>query len=350
MFNNLVINIACTTAASCFQETGSGIPVVVSYTPNFDASAFIKGNFTPGLTDVQDGSACSVCRRPPSSAFAIGSLYASGGSVTLNADSIGGGGKITANGSPIISVNNPTNASLILSGGAFIPSAAFGQVVYTGGARSVPASLTVNSNPAGTPTISINNSFVAPECGSGPELFITGDITNVNGLVTINNTTGSYGLAANLTAQQLNITVPNGVVAISATGPGGIYFGGRLAVLRVAKLHDVPGWQSPHHGQSERQHRGRLSRQLRRRLYGVVGMHAAQQREPDALCRHLAEQQRQNRRQLLRRLHCGGAIRTGRQLQQRRIPELARCRQHVAKATATIQRLGSRIRLFCPSP
>jgi len=225
IYNNLSITIACDYSAACLSAAPGGAPFSASYTNVFNGTTFVDTYFDPEVQNTLiNGLSGST------NAFSLGQLFASGGTVTLNADHITGGGNVTANGSPTISVNNASDANLILAGGAYIPVSAAGDIFFTGAASGFASgsSPQLQSNPSGIATIAINNSYnpaVNPPA-VGPALLIVGDITNVNGLVAVNNTLGSYGLSANLTGQQVNITVPNGSVAVSANDPSGMYIAG----------------------------------------------------------------------------------------------------------------------------
>ena len=225
IYNSLLITISCDNAASCLSVAPGGAPFSASYTNAFDGTQLINDHFLPAVRrPLTDGLSSSL------NAFSLGQLYASGGTVTLNADHITGNGAVTANGAPTISVNNQSSANLVING-AYISTAQVGDIFYTGAASgfATGSTPTFSTHPHGIATIAINNSYNPPDYDTsinGPTLLILGDVTNVNGLITVNNTLGSYGLSANMTGQQIQVTVPNGAVSISANDPSGIYIAG----------------------------------------------------------------------------------------------------------------------------
>jgi hypothetical protein len=86
-----------------------------------------------------------------------------------------------------------------------------------------------SSNPDATPSIIIDNAYSGSlDIGDkGPALLIGSDITNLGGLVSINNTLGSFGFSGQrIDSLQFNLTVPNGVVAVSSNGPNGMFNAG----------------------------------------------------------------------------------------------------------------------------
>ncbi len=52
---------------------------------------------------------------------------------------------------------------------------------------------------------------------------------------------GSYGQTANLSAQQLNVYVPNGAVAVSSTDPSGMYLVGAFPSTEWDSYMTYPG-------------------------------------------------------------------------------------------------------------
>ncbi|WP_049823998.1 leukotoxin LktA family filamentous adhesin, partial [Bradyrhizobium sp. WSM2254] len=223
IYNSLLITISC-NSVNCLTVAPGGAPFSYSYTNAFNGTQLVNTYFDP---EVRSTLINGLSSSP--NAFSIGQLFASGGTVTLNADHITGNGAVTAKGAPTISVNNQSDANLVING-AYISIAAVGDIFYTGSASGFAAGSTptLTRNPHGISTIAINNSYNPPDFSgtNGPTLLVLGDITNVNGVVTINNTLGSYGMSANLTGQQVQVTVPNGAVAVSANDPSGIYLAG----------------------------------------------------------------------------------------------------------------------------
>ena len=151
----------------------------------------------------------------PVPAYEIGAVSLSGGSVIINADKLTGTGTITAGGSPILSVVNNANAYLIIDG-VNVPESAGGNIVFTGAVGALPLSIHSNTiGGSGTPAINIENAYDgAPDAsGNGPGLFVVGAISNTTGSVALTNQTGSFASDASISAQQVSIYAPLGLVA-----------------------------------------------------------------------------------------------------------------------------------------
>jgi hypothetical protein len=173
--------------------------------------------------------------------FLLGQMYAAGGNVTINADrdQLSGTGHVTAYGSPTITVVNNSNAYLILAGGAYIPDVAGGRINFTGG-NGVAGTVHTSAQPGTVPGVTISNAF-DDGTFTGPALIVAGAITNLGGFVSISNKLGSYGQTANLSAQQLNVYVPNGAVAVSANDPSGMYIAGGFPSTEWLQYMVLPG-------------------------------------------------------------------------------------------------------------
>jgi len=142
-------------------------------------------------------------------------LYASGGDVTVNADTIQGSGTVTANGGPSINVTNDSPDYLLL-GAIDIPNIPGGQVNFTGAAR-MPGSQVFENTPSLQPTVTIDQAYSGYVGGvnSGPALFVTGPIDNPGGTVFITSIQGSYGQLSAINAQIVNFDIENGVFTVS---------------------------------------------------------------------------------------------------------------------------------------
>jgi len=156
----------------------------------------------------------------------LGNLYASGGVVTVNADTLSGNGSITANGSPTIKVINASPDYLVL-GAVTIPNTLAGSVLFTGRADQAAAAAAgitvVQAGPGSAPSVDIENTYTGSADGSsGPALFQIGNITNLGGPVKLYNATGSYGATGGVYANSVNISAPQGSVAINVPNPPGI--------------------------------------------------------------------------------------------------------------------------------
>jgi hypothetical protein len=203
------------------------VPFAKSYNPNFDAQSFIGTHFDPTDAILLKSGTSST----PVGAYTLGTLYASGGSVTVNAGTLTGAGTITAYGGPSITVTNNSPDYLVL-GAVNIPNIPGGQVNFTGAAGlSSDKSLVINQIGAtASPSVIINQAYngsVGSNGGNyGPALFLTGPITNLGGVVSITNVSGSLGQAATVYGQQVNISVPQGVTIVTIAPPGVYYAGG----------------------------------------------------------------------------------------------------------------------------
>ena len=205
----------------------SGAPTIASYNPTFDAAAYVNANYDP---DVATTLLAGIQSSGTVKAISLSQLFAAGGTVTINADTITGSGSLTSYGGPTIRLVNNSAAYLLLDGGAYIPNTPGAQIIYTGAAGAAQAgSLTIATHMGAGPNVNIDNAYDGASVGTsgyGPALFVAGGITNIGGGVVINNETGSYGLTGNINAQQVNITIPEGAVAISSLGPNGRFTAG----------------------------------------------------------------------------------------------------------------------------
>ncbi|KQO64195.1 hypothetical protein ASF22_21540 [Methylobacterium sp. Leaf87] len=223
----------------------NGAPVYLRLVNDFDPSMWVNrsipgvsGDDAAARSNAIDGIVSGTTR-----AIRISSqLYAAGGTVTLNADTLAGTGTLTAKGSPTINVQNTTSAYLVLDGGAMIPDRPSGAVYFTGGATRGGLSVNENRN-ATSAGITINNAFNGTVGNSnyGPALFVGAAVTNLGGSVVINNAMGSYLATGNVSGQSVNITTPNGTVTISPNGPGGIYNSGGSPMSEWGRAIVYPG-------------------------------------------------------------------------------------------------------------
>jgi filamentous hemagglutinin family protein len=182
---------------------------------DLSVAEILKGTTTPGTT----------------SAFTLGSMFASGGNLTVHAGNISGSGVLTANGSPSVAVNNASSAYLVLND-INVSANAGGAVTFTGGANAASdAAMGVHNDTSGiAPSVTLNNSYTGSmpnqpsSVTQGPAMLLGGTITNLGGLVDISNATGSVGQFAPISAQQIKEYVPNGAVAVYL--PNGAYHSG----------------------------------------------------------------------------------------------------------------------------
>ncbi|KRE24488.1 hypothetical protein ASE66_04460 [Bosea sp. Root483D1] len=242
IYNTQRIEIGCGVNASVQCELNetptirfiSGAPVTGSYTTAFDPVAYINARYDAAVAN----TLLSGVSTSPVKAVRLSQLYAAGGNVFVNASTVQGNGSLVANGGPSITVINRSAAYLVLDGGAYIPESTGGQIVGSTG------SLTRHSNPDATPRIIIDNAYAGEldASGNGPALLIASDLTNLGGLVSINNTLGSFGFSGQrIDALQFNATVPNGAVAVSSNGPNGMYTPGASPQAEYGHAIYYPG-------------------------------------------------------------------------------------------------------------
>ena len=241
VYHEQEIIIGCGTAGTSICDLNAtptvyvkegGAPVTVTYDPAFNAIDYVRANYTTfngtvaetAVADTLVGGVAQGLVR----AYRLSQLYAAGGNVFVNGDTIQGSGSLTANGGPTIRVVNNSAAYLVLDGGAYIPDLSTGQILFTGTAAGRTGLSQSRVNADGTASIVVNNAYNRDDVGGfGPALLIAGDITNLGGLVSLNNSQGSFGFSGQrIDAQQFNVTVPNGAVAISSNGPNGMYNAG----------------------------------------------------------------------------------------------------------------------------
>ncbi|HEY5796434.1 MAG TPA: leukotoxin LktA family filamentous adhesin [Bosea sp. (in: a-proteobacteria)] len=212
----------------------SGAPVTAGYLTGFDTIGYINANYDPTVAP----TLLSGVSHSPVKAVRLSQLYAAGGNVYVSGSTVQGNGTLNAKGGPSITVINRSNAYLILDGGAYIPETTGGQIIGSTG------SLTRHTNPDATPVITIDNSYTGQldASGNGPALLIAGDITNLAGVVSLNNTQGSFGFSGQrIDALQFNTTVPNGAVVVSSNGPNGMYNAGATPQAEYGSAIYYPG-------------------------------------------------------------------------------------------------------------
>ena len=179
------------------------------YNPNFNVQNFVANNFVDSEKTMLAGSVSSG----DVGAFDLSqnALFASGGSVTVNAGTIAGSGTIVAWGGPTVTITNESPDYLIL-GAIGIPDLSGGNVNFTGTGKN-PSTMTVNQNQnqsTSIPTVTITLSSA-----SGPALFLTGPIDNLGGTVSITNSYGSIGQIAAISGLTVNMSSPNGSFDVS---------------------------------------------------------------------------------------------------------------------------------------
>lgn len=219
-YNTLVITVdptQCLGNGTCAQNESQGFPTSITYDPSEDLAALVRSNFP---TDPAQSAALAGVPTTGAPTVTIGTLFAAGGLVYVNAGTLSGNGKVQANGGPSITVENPSNAFLVV-GAIMIPNQAGGSVIFTGpaGAQSDPA-LTVSQSAGNVATVLINSTSSSTTGGVAPGMIFTGPITAVTGNITLNNDYGSIATAQSVIGLSVTVTAPNGIAVIgSGTSP-----------------------------------------------------------------------------------------------------------------------------------
>ncbi|MFM7034377.1 MAG: beta strand repeat-containing protein [Planctomycetia bacterium] len=214
IYHTLDITIPNSRNSGIYSRTITAAPGGVPFISAFDA-AFSSPDFAAQYFEGTDLQAVNAgTSSTPVGAFRLGALYASGGTVTVDAGLLTGSGSVTANGTPTITIRNQSPDYLIL-GDVTIPNLPGGQVLFTGGAQG---GVTVHENNPGVGgAITITNSYdgAVGNTSYGPALFLVGDVENLGGVITITNTSGSFFQAGGVFGQEVNVSVPSGAVVIS---------------------------------------------------------------------------------------------------------------------------------------
>ncbi len=250
-FHDMTINITSSSSASGLDET-SGAPIHYNYSAAWNPTTFV--NSIQG----QDPTVEAMLENSISSSnvamFDLGStspLFASAGNITINATQITGSGNLTAYGDAQINIINSSPAYLVLgsmtSGGSIaidIPASPGGQILFTGAANTVPGTVVFSGvNPNAVPVINITSSYPnavgTTSTPEGPAIFITGNIQNLDGNVTIADAEGSLGMFATILAQQWIADIPNGV--LTASDPNSTYFSNSNPASDWASYVTIPG-------------------------------------------------------------------------------------------------------------
>ncbi|HYR14028.1 MAG TPA: hypothetical protein VEQ67_07390, partial [Mycobacterium sp.] len=202
-----------------------GAPFAYGYKAAFDTADFVNSNFSGTSAELLKSGTSTV----PVGAVTLGTLFAAGGTVSVNADTLQGTGSITSYGGPTITVTNNSPDYLLL-GPVLIPNAPGGKVFFTGAAGASQAggiTVTKIGTDAGS-SISIHNSRKGPvgDSSLGPALFQTGDLENLGGAVQIVNDFGSLGAGATIFGKEVNVRVPEGVGVFQIPEPKPFYAGG----------------------------------------------------------------------------------------------------------------------------
>ncbi len=252
IYHELDITIPDAHDAGIFTDATPGvIEVNATHAPfmvSFDSS------FSPSSEDPYFGSQDDAAAfdkdtsTSPVGALVFGPLYAAGGTVTVNADTLSGGGSITAYGGPTISVTNASPDYLIFDA-ITIPFLPGGEVLFTGAAGQTAATMAgiklTQAGQGSNPVITINENYPSQvgmssnNPGPGPALYLNGEIDNLGGQVAITNVDGSVAQLAAINAEQVNISAPNGIMVISPST--GVEITGSAPYSEWAGVIDFPG-------------------------------------------------------------------------------------------------------------
>ncbi len=194
----------------------------------FDSS-FSPSSEDPYFSSQDDATAFDAgTSTSPVGALVFSPLYAAGGTVTVNANTLSGYGPITAYGGPTISITNASPDYLVFDT-ITIPFLPGGEVLFTGAAGQTAATMAgmkiTQSGSGESPVVTINENYPNPVGtsttipGPGPAVYLNGDINNLGGQVAITNVDGSVAQLGAINAEQVNITAPNGVLIISPSNP-----------------------------------------------------------------------------------------------------------------------------------
>ena len=225
----ITIDNCANSGAYCatVNKSANSAPTTIAFDPYFDAAAFVNQNF---LDPATRGLMLSGVASGPVGAVKIGALYAAGGTVTVNAGSLQGGGSLSSYGAPKIEVVN-NSPDYVVVGSATIPNTPGGEIMFSGTAGRATAlanHMGLTETGAGeAATVSIRNEYTgnagAPQ---GPALMLMGDVTNLGGKIDIVNRLGSIGQNAGLLGQQVNVLAPNGVYVAEIPDSSGPYYAG----------------------------------------------------------------------------------------------------------------------------
>jgi hypothetical protein len=230
-------------------------PFTAAYETNFNPSAFIGQNFsdsafTGDLSSVAELDETTAPSPDLVNALELGLLYASGGNVVVNADSITGAGSITANVAQIDITNNSPDYLILNT--LTVPDLPGGQIDFTGTATTAPG-MTLTPTPghnAGLPSVTIDNTYDKPVGANsqfGPAIFLVGTTSNLSGSVTVDNALGSLGVANTIDSNQLTMDVYG---ALDIVAPGAAYNAGSDPTSDWQNLMTWPGG-NPTGGTSE---------------------------------------------------------------------------------------------------
>jgi hypothetical protein len=210
-------------------------PIAAVVVPNFDAEGYVDRTF--------NGKTAAVLKRGissnPVTIVDLSPIFVSGGSINVKADTVKDGkATLSANVAQVNILNDSTDYLMVED--VQVGDVKGGDVTFSGKAdeSSVLGRWTINTPDRGNdPKITISNSYNQnlPNSDYGPALFIVGQISNNSGTVDIENKAGSFGVKDTISAGQINLNIPNGVVVIDT--PNDPY-----SVVTNQRINDLVIW------------------------------------------------------------------------------------------------------------
>ncbi|MBX3530644.1 MAG: leukotoxin LktA family filamentous adhesin [Rhizobiaceae bacterium] len=168
---------------------------------------FVNQVYTPGA--VPNRTVNSV---------AIGSMMASAGNVTINADSLTGStASVTARGAPGIDILNQSQGYVILNK-LMMTTNDGGNVEFTGDDRSEAGISVTELSSRVTPEIRVRSTWEDPLGNPGytPDIYFLGSVSALAGNLTVRNESGNVTvLSPNFEAASINMVVPRGNLSVN---------------------------------------------------------------------------------------------------------------------------------------
>jgi filamentous hemagglutinin family protein len=221
-----------------------------AYMPAFSPQTYVTNNFPENDAKILNAGVSST----DVGAVVFGKLWASGGNINVNGDTVTGKGgaapTLRAKGNPTITVTNNSPDYLVI-GDVEIPNVLGGQISFLGSSSAAMAtgahwSLDPLVNPAAqsdAKNIVIVNNYTKPvgttANGVGPGMFLAGTLANLGGVVNLSAENGSFGSTGQIQAAVPVLTFPAGTVVMST--PGGTQILGASPLAEWATYMDWPG-------------------------------------------------------------------------------------------------------------
>lgn len=157
-------------------------------------------------------------------AYAFGDILASAGNVSILADHVSGTAAVSARNAPLISFDNQGTKFLFTSA-LTLSGVTGGRVDFTGAGREQGSGLTITRDLSTlTPTIQLAASYNAVNANrqpidqqgnlllTTPDIYFGGVVTNVNGILNVNNQLGNVLITRDIRAGTVVMTVPEGLI------------------------------------------------------------------------------------------------------------------------------------------